>query len=142
METYNPATQSYAFSNEWIESTPYLNRDEKELMKALVNYPKWNTNNTNTSSTKNTKTMRITEDLRGRRTLERKEYPTSIKIDFNKKRWYETDRQFIEREIKNSRKGVTTKVKEVTRENVFVERSTFEDGTQVTAWDKTTRYYV
>lgn len=140
METYNLTTQSYAFSNEWIESTPYLNRDEKELMKALVNYPKWNTNNT--SSTKGTKTMRITEDLRGRRTLERKEYPTSIKIDFNEKRWYETDRQFIARKIKDSSKGVTAKVKEVTRENVFVERSTFEDGTQITAWDKTTKYYV
>jgi hypothetical protein len=139
MCTYN--VDKYAFSSDWVEGNTSLTRAEKNILTGLANSQDQARVNTYPSSNISYK-GKVTDNFNGRRTLTKTPVAGSFDANLNDRRWYESLGGFLERKKKEFVKANTKKVKEVCRENLALERSTYEDGTQITTWDKKAKYYL
>jgi len=138
--TFRSNLGNYSFSDSQIDSNPYLNSREKEIMHGLAAGQSQVRKSYESTSTERYDYYSDT-DNKGRRTLEKRPSKFETWVDFNDKRWYESMSQFLERKRKEYIKKNTVRTKEVKRENINVERSTFGDGTEITKWDKQTRLF-
>jgi len=145
--TFKGTYGDYTFSDNQIESNPYLNRKEKNIMHGLAKgqnsaMQRRKNEMLNSSITRSADYEYYSDmDNKGRRTLEKRPNEFEFDVDFSKKRWYESKHEYLMRMANKARKNKTVRTKEVKRENINVERSTFGDGTEITKWDKQTRLF-
>lgn len=118
----------YSFTSKQIEDNPYTTREEKEIMHGLANWQ-------SSVSTGFPKPKPKAKPKRRELTV----YEDLV-IDFKYKRWYETNEEFIRRMVRKHKP--VKKYKEVKRTNLASETSLFEDGTEVTYYDKVIQYFI
>jgi len=146
MNTYEFKSQygNYTFSDSQIESNKYLSSEQKDIMHGLA----LNQSNRSISPqaysrpTNNKYWYDVYENgVNKPRELVKTPAEFTIEVDMDERRWYESWEQFAERKRKNYIKKNTKKVKEVRRENIKAERSTFSDGTQITKWNNDIKFF-
>jgi hypothetical protein len=136
--TFKSPYGNYTFSDTQIEGNQYLSREQKDIMLGLA---AWQSNK---PASKPSKYMYdVYEDGPDKpRELVKTPYEYEFYADLDEKRWYETVEQFAKRKAKEYERKNTVKVKEVKREKVTAERSTFSDGTKITKWDANIKYFL
>ncbi len=144
--TFKGTYGDYTFSDKQIESNPYLNNKEKSIMHGLANgqsaaIQRRKEEYLSSSKPKTSLYEYSVDDTKGRRTLEKRPVEFSFDLDYSKKRWYESNGEFLSRMVNKEEKKRTVRTKEVKRDNINIERSTFGDGTEITKWDKQTRLF-
>lgn len=138
--TFKSSYGDYSFSAKQIEANNYLTSEERDIMLGLAKYQ--SSKPVITPKEVAVTSYKVEQDYRGRKSLTKTPVAYSFEADLSDKRWYETVQEFAVRKAKEFERKNTVKVKEVTRENVNVERSTYSDGTQITNFDRTTRYFI
>lgn len=136
--TFKSPYGDYIFSDTQIENNKYLTRTEKDIVRGLAAHQ----SNSYFPKRSATEFRGIYQDCKGgRKEIVTAPINCTVSVDIAEKRWYETTRQFINRKLKQFEKVNIKKTKEVKRENIDIERSTFEDGTVVTQWKKDIKYF-
>lgn len=144
--TFRSELGDYSFSDKQIENNAYLNRREKEIMHNLA---KGQSNRNSLIKDEYPSTLSFDDSLYdykvenkgGRRHLTKTPSKFAFTVDLNEKKWYESMDKFIDRKIKEYKRKNTVKAKEIKREDVRVERSTFSDGTEITKWDRDVKLF-
>ena len=145
--TFKGTYGDYTFSDKQIESNPYLNKREREIMHGLAQsqssaIQRRKDEFLNPSITRNNSYEYKTDmSKKGRRTLEKRPTDFEFEVDWSKKRWYESKNEFLMRMANRAAENKTVSTKEVKRDNINIERSTFGDGTEVTKWNKETSLF-
>ncbi len=153
MNTYEFKSKygNYTFSDSQIESNKYLSREQKEIMHGLAlnqsrSYAPRYYAGVDSYYSKPATTSKYWYDVyeNGKdkaRELVKTPAEYTIEADLTERRWYETISQFATRKAKEFEKRNTVKVKEVKRENINIERSTFADGTQISKWNNNIKLF-
>jgi len=150
MATYTFKSQygDYSFSDTQIEANKYLSREQKDILHSLAEYqstavkPRYVGSVEYFKPTVNKYWYDVYETTENKpRELVKTPAEYTCEVDIAEKRWYESLDQFAKRKAKEYEKRNTVKVKEVKREKITVDKSTFADGTEITKWDRNIRFF-
>lgn len=150
MSTYTFKSQygDYSFSDTQIEANKYLTREQKDILHSLAagqstavkprnseiieyfkpNVSKYYYDVYETSPNKARELVKTPADY-------------EFEADVTEKRWYESWDQFATRKAKEFEKRNTKRTKEVRRDKVVMEKSTFADGTEITKLDRDIKFF-
>lgn len=137
---------SYSFSDDQIERNPYLDSEEKRILRGLAawqsNPPKRAYGSSSTTATKYSTDYKGLDFDGKRKTLTKTPAEYEFAADLADKRWYESYEQFVTRKCKAFVKANTKRVKEVRRDRIEAVSSTYEDGTVITEYSNDSKYFI
>ena len=150
MSTYTFKSQygDYSFSDTQIEANKYLTREQKDILRSLaegqstairprssgtIEYFKPNVSKYYYDVYETTPSKA--------RELVKTPAEYEFEADIAEKRWYESWSQFTSRKTREFEKRNTKRTKEVRRDKVVIDKSTFADGTEITKIDRDIKFF-